>query len=64
MIRRDTMIDRPAICCGSAPMAGQGISWDPRVPGRLWGIVKSERVVVAGDLVDESAPKPAPKPAP
>jgi hypothetical protein len=34
-----------------APMAGQGISWDPSAPGRLWGIVKSERVVVESEVV-------------
>ncbi len=34
-----------------APMAGQGIAWDPSVPRRLYGIVKKERVVVEAELV-------------
>ncbi|MDJ0848480.1 MAG: hypothetical protein QNK04_08890 [Myxococcota bacterium] len=34
-----------------SPMAGQGIAWDPSVPGRLYGIVKKERVVVEAELL-------------
>lgn len=38
-----------------APMAGQGIAWDPSVAGRLYGIVKKERVVVEAELVAPQA---------
>jgi len=29
-----------------APIAGQGIAWDPARPGQLWGLVRDERRVV------------------
>jgi hypothetical protein len=34
-----------------APFAGQGIAWDPARPGILYGIRRSERVVVEAELV-------------
>lgn len=35
-----------------APIEGQGIAWDPARPGVLYGLRKSERVVVESELVE------------
>jgi hypothetical protein len=36
-----------------APIAGQGIAWDPTDPSHLWGIVKSDRTVLEMELVSD-----------
>ena len=40
----------------AAPVAGQGIAWDPSDPGLLYGIVKSRREVVVSRLVSVTTP--------